>query len=271
MLENRWARDYLLGLHNTNGMSPEDLRKLVDRSGVNDIEDPMLEINFLRQGGSVIQCLDLAIATLAVCHEAAPLWLVAELIETVGECNRKLVTAEKELPNLKEAVDKDLNNGEKLAKLGFGLLALDNREAALSAFTKALANPDTLCIHCHRDCLVNIGWDHYLREEYEQAVGWFEIACRLKQPIMHIEDKHLGDESGAETDMPYRLALENVLLALAKMGRLTEATSKLQEYHGWFGRLPPYESHALEKLGLQPDVIYIRSRIEDNSSEPKDS
>jgi hypothetical protein len=43
---------------------------------------------------------------------------------------------------------------------------------------------------------------------------------------------------------------------------LTEASARLQEYHRWFGRLPSYELLALEKLGLRPDVIYIRFCIE---------
>jgi hypothetical protein len=51
------------------------------------------------------------------------------------------------------------------------------------------------------------------------------------------------------------------------MGRLTEATARLEEYHRWFGRLPIYESTALEKLGLQPDVIFIRSRIRNLADE----
>ena len=272
MLENRWARDYLKGLFEMSGRSPADLQELVDASGLRDIEDPMVELGFLCQGGSAIQGFNLAIAALALCREDAPLALVAELIETVEYCNRKLLKAAEELPKLKEAVEEDPDNGHKIAKLGFGFNHLDDRKAALTTFTRALERPDSLCIHCHRDCLNNIGWDHYLRGEYEQALGWFEHACRLKQPPTQVDDdKHPGSVGEAEPDVPYRLALENVLLALAKMGRLTDATARLQEYHGWFGRLAAYESRALEKLGLQPDVIYIRSRIDKFAREPKDS
>jgi hypothetical protein len=98
--------------------------------------------------------------------------------------------------------------------------------------------------------------------EYEQALGWFEHACHLRQPLRDTEtQKHLGIQPQDNSDAPYQLALENVLLTLAKMGRLNEAISRLEEYHRYFGRLPTYESRALEKLGLQPDVIYIRSCI----------
>lgn len=67
-----------------------------------------------------------------------------------------------------------------------------------------------------------------------------------------------GDGEAGE-EPPYKVAFENLLLSLAKLGRLKEATEKLEKYHDWFGRLPNYESRALEKLGLQPDVIFIRS------------
>jgi hypothetical protein len=46
------------------------------------------------------------------------------------------------------------------------------------------------------------------------------------------------------------------------MGRLTEAAARLQEYQFYFGRLPRYESEALAKLGLESDVVYLRSQIE---------
>ena len=258
MLENKWARDYVSGLFKATGKTIEDLREFVAASGLDDIEDPLLEIGFFRRGASAFKGFGLAIAALARCGEDAPLPLIAELVETVEDCNWKLTKAEEELPNLKRAVDDDPNNGEKLAKLGFGLNALDERDAALTAFTKALEYPDTLCTYCHRDCLNNIGWDHYVHGNYEQALGWFEHACRLKDPRMRYE-KHLDDYGRTEQVPPYRLALENVLLTLAKMGRLTEATERLQEYHGWFGRLSSYESRAIEKLGLQPDVVFIRS------------
>jgi tetratricopeptide (TPR) repeat protein len=144
---------------------------------------------------------------------------VSELIETIEQCNWKLATLEDELPRLKEAARQDPQNGEKFAHLDFALLAADERDAALSAFTQALEWPATLCIHCHRDCLVNIGWDLYLLGEYEQALGWFEHACHLRQPLPNTErQNHLGIQPEADSDAPYQLALENVLLTLAKWG-----------------------------------------------------
>lgn len=270
MLENKWARDYLRGLFENQSKGTKDVDKFVSASGFNELDDPLLEISFLRQSASSVKCQRLSIAALALCGEDAPISLVSELIETVESCNSKMAMLVDELPRLKEAVRLDAKNGEKLAHLGFALLAANERETALSAFTQALEWPATLCIHCHRDCLVNIGWDHYLQGEYEQALGWFEHACHLRQPHPYTErQNHLGIQPQVDSDAPYQLALENVLLTLAKMGRLNEAIPRLEEYHRYFGRLPTYESRALEKLGLQPDVIYIRSCIDHAAGTPQ--
>lgn len=258
MLENKWAKEFLQKLF----QGVEDIREFISTAEFDELDDPLLEIAFLRNSASSAQCWRISIAALAYCPENTPPSLIAELIETIEFCHYKLETLLEELPQLREAVRQDPKNGEKLAHLGFGLLAGDERAEALSAFTKALESPATLCIHCHRDCLMNIGWDHYLSEEYEQALGWFEHACKLRQPLPADETQnHVGNQPQEIPDAPYQTALENILLALAKMGRLTEAVTRLEEYINYFGRLPTYESHALEKLGLQPDVIYIRSRI----------
>ena len=270
MLENKWAKEYLKSLFEMRGKGPKDLRELVDASGIRDIEYPLLEISFLRQSEQLTRCFNLAVAQLALCREVEHEGMLADLIETVECCNWKMLSAKEELPKLMEKAAEDPSNGEKLARLGFGLNALDDREAALTAFTRALEHPDSLSIYCHRDCLNNIGWDHYMRGEYEQALGWFELACRLKQAPMQDDDNPPDSGGETEPDEPYKLALENVSLALAKMGRLTEVTARLQEYHRWFGRLPAYESLALEKLGLKPDVIYMRFVIDKYATGRKD-
>jgi len=240
------------------GKTYVDLQQLVQTWISADIEDPLLEIRAMRYGGSAVEGFNFAVAGLALCKEDAPLSLLAELIETVEICMMTLNKAEENLPALKEAAYQDPTNGEKHAKLGFGLYALDKREEALTALTKALEYPSTLCLDCHRDCLNNIGWEHYRQGEYEQALGWFDKACNLTDTAKKHE-KHLEGDDAADADKPYKVGLENMLVTLAKLGRLKEATETLEKYHDWFGRLSSYESRALEKLGLQPDVIFIRS------------
>ncbi len=268
MLENTCAREYLTAVFQAEGKNLDDLNELISRVAQEDMEDPLLEIRFLRHSGATVQCLNLARAVLALCCEDSPLPLVADLIETIEECDAKLLAFREELPRLRDALHQDPENGPNLARIGVVLFALDDRENALSAFTAALERRATLCIHWERDCLNNIGWDHYQRGEYEQALGWFQHACRLNLP----ETGNLFEvpaEGSAEP--PYRLALENVLLTLARMGRLGDATARLQEYHSHFGRLPDYEARALEKLGLQPDVIYMRTRIGNRANGWEDS
>jgi tetratricopeptide (TPR) repeat protein len=257
MLENRWSRDYLRGLFESLGKTYGDLLELVQTLTSPDFEDPVLEVRAMRHGGSAVEGFNFGVAQLALCGGDTPLSLLAELIETVEICMMTLNKAQEDLPALKQAVIQDPANGEKHAKLGFGLYTLDMREEALTALTNALEYPSTLCLDCHRDCLNSIGWEHYRRGEYEQALGWFEKACNLTDGAK--DEKHLEGDGEADADKPYKVGFENMLVTLAKLGRLKEATEKLEEYHDCFGRLPNYESRALEKLGLQPDVIFIRS------------
>ncbi len=263
MLENTWAREYLSAVFQAEGKNLDDLNELISAVAQEDMEDPLLEVRFLRHSGATVLCLNLARAVLALCHEDAPMSLLADLIETIEECQVKLLAFREELPRLRQVLHDDPENGKNLARIGVVLFALDDRDNALSAFTEALEWRNTLCIQWERDCLNNIGWDHYQRGAYEQALGWFQHACRLKLP----ETGNLFEvPTEGDDEPPYRLALENMLLTLARMGRLGEAAAELQEYHSHFGRLPDYEARALEKLGLRPDIVYMRTRIESHTS-----
>ena len=64
MLENKWAGEYLRSLYKRMGKSHEDLEELVRRPEFADTEDPCLEIYFVREAGSAVKCLNLAIETL---------------------------------------------------------------------------------------------------------------------------------------------------------------------------------------------------------------
>lgn len=59
MLENRWSREYLKGFFQSSGKTTDDLQDIVSTAALDDIEDPLLEIEFLRQGGSAIKCFNL--------------------------------------------------------------------------------------------------------------------------------------------------------------------------------------------------------------------
>jgi len=51
---------------------------------------------------------------------------------------------------------------------------LGQTDHALSYYFKALQYFDSTDKDCKRDCLTNIGWYHYLRGEYEEALDWFD-------------------------------------------------------------------------------------------------
>ena len=59
------------------------------------------------------------------------------------------------------------------------------------------------CLRCRRDCLNNIGWCYYRLGRHEEALPWLERSSRVT----------------LEGWMPYRLALENILLTYAALGK----------------------------------------------------
>jgi hypothetical protein len=129
MLENSWASEYLRGLFGREGKSLEDLDDLVIASEVPAMDDPSLELSFLMQGNAAVPGFNLGTAMLALCDKQAPVALVAELIEAIEECRRNLIKAREALPEARIVADKEPDNGDKLAELGFILNALDERRA----------------------------------------------------------------------------------------------------------------------------------------------
>jgi Tfp pilus assembly protein PilF len=159
---------------------------------------------------------------------------------------------------LRAAADTKPKDGDSQADLAIALSALDETEEATELFHKALDHEDSLCFLNHRDCLNNIGWDLYLHKQYDKALPWFEKACWI-EPSLDRETVHAHTE---ELTTPYKLALENQLLCLAKLGRLREAAEQLTVYLDQIGRLPHYETQALRNLGLDADIAFIRRNIE---------
>lgn len=98
----------------------------------------------------------------------------------------------------------------------------------------------------------------YLRKKYDDALLWFERACWLAPS----HENELAQGHTEHMNPPYKLAFENVLLCLARLGRLPDAAKKLTAYFDRFGRLPRYETEALRRLGLDADVAYIRNQID---------
>jgi tetratricopeptide (TPR) repeat protein len=252
-MPNLWADEYLKCL--APGLFA-DSDSDTDVTDLSKLEDPMLELYALWQSSSSVRCLRLTFAVLQACSTDAPASLVADLIECADDCTNRILARQEQLSELRVAAEAEPENGDAQADLGFALDALDEKDEALKCYHNALKHTETLCFLNHRDCLNNIGWDFYLRRQYEDALLWFERACWMPYP-----DDEITYGVGESTE-PYKLALENVLLCLARLGRLPEAAKKLTAYFDRFGRLPRYETGALRKLGLDADVAYIRRQIE---------
>jgi tetratricopeptide (TPR) repeat protein len=257
-MPNSWAEEYLESLLPDPVSETDDSD--ADDMDLDNIEDPMGELYALWQhSGSADQCLRLAVAILERCATDAPASLVADLIECVEDCRQQLLTRRKMLPALRAAVEADPGNGDSQAELAFALDALGESEEAMTRYRKALEHhPDDFCILNFRDCLNNTGWNLYRRKQYEDALPWFVQACWIV-PSPSLEMAHGHTEN---LEPPYKLAFENILLCLAKLGRLPEAAEKLTAYFDQFGRLPRYETEALRKLGLDANIAFIRRQIE---------
>lgn len=255
-MPNPWAEEYLESL----------LPDLVSETGDSDaddldsdnVDDRMVELYTLWQhSSSAVRCLKLALALLERCTPDAPASLVADLIECVEDCTEQFLMRLKMLPALRTAAEAAPESGDSQADLAFALEALDESEEAMARYRKALEHPDDLCFLNFRDCLNNTGWDLYLQKQYEDALPWFVRACW----IVPSPEKEMAHGHTENLEPPYKLAFENILLCLAKLGHLPEAAEKLTAYFDCFGRLPRYETEALRKLGLDADIAFIRRQI----------
>lgn len=256
-MPNPWAEEYLKSLLPDLVSEKDDSD--ADDLDLDNVEDPMTELYMLwQQSSSAVRCLRLAFAILERCAPDAPASLVADLIECVEDCTERLLMQRKMLPALRTAAEAEPENGDSQADLAFALEALDEREEAIACYRKALEHPDDLCFLNSRDCLNNTGWNLYLRKQYEDALPWFMRACWI-EPSPEKEMAHAHTEN---LDPPYKLALENMLLCLTKLGHLPEAAENLTAYFDRFGRLPRYETEALRKLGVDADVAFIRRNID---------
>ncbi len=233
-MSNPWADEYLRSL--APGLFTDNDSD-TDGTELSKLEDPLLELHALWQSSSAVRCLRLAFAALQACPPDAPAGLVADLIECADDCTQRILARQQVLPELRAAAEAEPENGDAQADLGFALDAVDEKDEALHRYHKALEHVDTLCFFNRRDCLNNIGWDFYLRRQYEDALLWFEQACWLALS----PDDEMAHAHTEDLEPPYKLALENVLLCLARLGRLPEAAKKLTGYFDRFGRLPRYE------------------------------
>jgi len=221
--------------------------------------DPLGEIEFLSQSGSVVRCLRSVVSTLQTCGPSPASRLLADVVEYGERCAEQISAGSAELPTLRKEAASHPSSGEAHAALGFALSHLGDEKGAEVSFRNALqyAKTDALCFVCHRDCLNNLGWQAYLARNYEQALIWFDQACWMSPDSTDVVHGLKLDE----LQPPYRLAFENILLSLARLRRTSDAQKYALDYCRWFGRLPRYESLMLSQCGINADRIYLDTRL----------
>jgi len=172
---------------------------------------------------------------------------LAEILENLQDAERILAQEEKSLPALRAAVEQAPANSERRFSYANLLWKLGREEEAAIQYEASLEHPETLCQHCLRDCWNNIGWSLYRKEEYAKALTWFERAgkVRIAGPM--------GDLF--ESALPF----ENIIQVYVALHMPEGAVEATVDYISRFGRLPWPERHALRKLNIDADALYVQS------------
>lgn len=172
---------------------------------------------------------------------------LADIFEGLNEVNQRLARGEEALPCLRAAVEEDPCNSEKRFRYASLLWTLGCEDEAAKEYETVLEHPESLCRECLRDCWNDIGWSLYRKEEYAKALPWFERAAKVKSV------GPMGDTF--ECARPF----ENIIQVYVALHMPEEAVEAAVDYISRFGRLPWPERHALRKLNIDADALYVQS------------
>jgi len=156
-----------------------------------------------------------------------------------------LRSAEEDLRRQRKALRGDPHNHETRFYLAFTLTRLGLEEAAMAEYRVALENPAELNADGFRDSQNNIGWYYYRQRDYHEALKWFDRVFEQADC-----SNFLGEAAAAK-------AIENKTLTLVALGMAQEAKETARKYVQGFGRLPWPATHALAKIGIDADAIYL--------------
>jgi tetratricopeptide (TPR) repeat protein len=170
---------------------------------------------------------------------------LADIFDSLKEVNQILAREEGRLPELKAAVEEDPSDSEARFRYANGLWKLGFEEEATKELEAVLEHPETICQNCLRDCWNNIGWSLFRKGEYAKALPWFERAAKVKNV------SPTGDL------LDYTLPLENLIESYVALNRTEDAMRAASDYVSRFGRLPWPERHALRRLNIDADAIYV--------------
>jgi tetratricopeptide (TPR) repeat protein len=171
--------------------------------------------------------------------------MLANILEAMGRAKEGVKHCADEVARLEmEAASGPFNPTTKVG-LGVHLAYLGRTEQANRHLLEALPFLQSLEPRCHIDCLYQIGWRHYRRSEFREALGWFERATRVEP----------GDDYLAAICV--QSAKGGKLLALSKLGLESEARRAAKEYVSRHGRLSRPVRDALMKINVDADALYI--------------
>jgi tetratricopeptide (TPR) repeat protein len=206
------------------------------------------EARLARYGGEIKRAHYFYQQALEAAPEDIEAETLADILESLNDAEGFLARDEKALAGLRAAVEQDPNNSERRFSYASLLWKLGREQEAAAEYEASLEHPENLCQHCLRDCWNSIGWSLYRKEEYAKAFTWFERAAKVR----------IAGPTGDLCESS--LAFENMILVYVALEMREVAHRATVEYISKFGRLPWPERHALRKLEIDADGLYVQSR-----------
>lgn len=148
---------------------------------------------------------DLFKQALQAAPKSANVSVLAEIFEGVDLMCVGIEQVKRELPELEAAVNTNPESAQKRFYLALALSKLGRDNEALAEYESALSNTEDLCAGCFRDLWNNIGWFHFRRKNFREALKWFEQSYQIAT----------SDEGGAESNCA--LAIENKILCFSAL------------------------------------------------------
>lgn len=176
----------------------------------------------------------------------SPPGLTTEIRELMHVCQGELYDYADDLPDLLQHLSANPEDGEARFCLGFTFDCFGDDERAIAEYRKALQHLDSMEPEQQRDCLNNIGWYYYRRGDFQEALAWFQSSCWFDNAL----------DPG-----PYSYAMGNLLLVYAELGMTDEAKRMAEDYIDLCGPIPTAEAHALLRLGLDADSMWLKRKM----------
>ena len=215
------------------------VRQMRELSGGLDSQELLTEAAFYAGASDYRRAIQSARMALVAGATSSQL---AEGLEIIERCVDKLEGSKGHVEEAQQDALHHPQNGEKLFYLGLTLSRAGDLPGSTAAYERALKFRKSMCVATLRDCLNNIGWNYFRRGEYAKSLIWFKRSLNTPNP---------------EDPRPYPLALENMVLANARLGRVPAVAKLTEQYVYEIGRLPQYERMIVGKLGIDADVLYV--------------